>query len=101
MDMAKISGWKHGSFAMTFGDLDSETKEYQDFFLQDLSRILSAAAIRTPETMIDLYFVKVPGEVTTNWGLLILVVVQGYFLLQLKQLARALQPPIPVAKSHG
>src|SRR5713226_8632252 len=78
--------WQMGHFDYTFRELDSVTRELRDLRLDKVERILGSELARSGES-IEFFGLKLPTT-AIRWGLLPVLVLQVYFWLHLRELAR-------------
>jgi hypothetical protein len=83
-----------GDFAHSFPELDKYTKGFQTLELDYFDSILEAEQNRTGETF-EAFGIKFPAEATTRWGIVVILAVQLYFWIHLKELAKKLEPNDP------
>lgn len=90
------STWQHGTFSYSFAQLDNISKDYQGLELSTIDRILTAEEKRTGEReRFEAFGIKFPAEGTTRWGILLILGVQVYFWLHLRELSANLAPKDP------
>jgi hypothetical protein len=84
----------HAPFDLVFSDLVEASKGRMNENLATLSSDVHSQANKGDEAL-DAFGVKIPSEQVTRWGLIVLVGVQLYFLMYLKQLSKKLTPNDP------
>lgn len=73
--------WKHGKFAQVFENLADITKTYETLPPDVIDDVLASEEARYGESFQALG-IKFPAENTTLWGILIILVIQIYLLVQ-------------------
>src|ERR1035441_6362889 len=87
--------WRHGSFDSSFRELNEVTKDYQDIDLGAIERIGRSEAQRTGDSL-ELVGVKVPAGKAVIWGTIVILAIQMYLWIHLRQLSpNKLQPNDP------
>jgi hypothetical protein len=86
-----FGNWKIGDFKHSFSDLKQAAREFESLELEDVEKILDAEAAKGAEVF-EVLGIKVPVDRVTVWGSLILLGVQTYLFLFLKQLSGKLGP---------
>lgn len=83
----------HGSFEYSFRALNAFTKNYQGFEipLGAFDTILASEQSRTGESF-EAFGVKFPAQGTTRWGILVVLGIQLYLFIHLRELAGKLNP---------
>jgi hypothetical protein len=80
------SKWAPGSFSQSFESLESTTKGLENVSLPDIATFLAAQIAQTKKD-VEILGIKIPTELITRWGLVLVVSVQFYFWLNLRRLA--------------
>jgi hypothetical protein len=80
-----------GSFDHSFPELNKITRNFQTLEIDKFDPILEAEQNRNGESF-EAFGVKFPAEATTRWGVLIILAVQLYFWIHLRELSQKLQP---------
>ena len=99
-------GWKLGSFALNFIELDELTKGYQDIPIDKIKIILGKELERSSGT-VSAFGLSIPFSVVSKFGVLAIIVVQSYFLLYIAYLYsnfdnnKNLQLEVPWVFMHG
>lgn len=75
-------GWKLGSFALNFIELDELTKGYQDIPIDKIKIILEKELERSSGS-VSAFGLSIPFSIVSKFGVLAIVIVQIYFLLYL------------------
>ena len=75
--------WKNRSFESTFHELDSITKGYQNLNLYMIEKILEGEKKRSGGKL-QIFGATLPIVIVREWGVLIILLIQFYFLLHLK-----------------
>ena len=83
-----------GQFASTFPDLALAAAGREDLDLRILAPQIYADAAKGDEAF-EAFGMKFPSDQITRWGLVVLICVQLYLFLYLKQLYNKLQPDDP------
>lgn len=81
-----------GGFAVSFPNLDSLAGIYGDFDVDKLDGILKDLQNRTGGESFQVFGVKIPASATTRWGVMVVLSVQLYFWMHLRELRRRLRP---------
>lgn len=76
-----------GAFADVFRDLSVVTHNFRDVPLEQVGRIIDALREHVGADL-ELLGVKIPSQAIRFWGILVLLGIQVYFVLHLKQLAQ-------------
>jgi len=84
----------HGSFEYSFRALNAFTKNYQTLEIAKFDAILEAEQSRTGESF-EAFGVKFPAQGTTRWGILVVLGIQLYFLIHLRELSGKLNAGDP------
>jgi hypothetical protein len=89
-----FKGQKKGQFADTFYDLmiAAQGREMESF--NTLAPELREEATKTGEAF-EAFGIKFPSEQVTRWGLIVLIMVQLYFIMYLTRLSNKLRPDDP------
>jgi len=89
-----FKGQKAGPFADNFHDLmiAAQGRELESFNI--LAPELREEATKTGDTF-EAFGIKFPSEQVTRWGMIILIAVQLYFVMYLRQLSHKLKPDDP------
>jgi hypothetical protein len=82
---AYFTNWRRGPFIDAFYDLDRAAREYKTLKLERLDKLLSDEASKGPEVF-EALGMKFPAGEITFWGVILLLSVQLYFLVYLRQL---------------
>ena len=77
---------KRDSFASSFPDLAEATREFETLDLEKIEKILSDEAEKGGQVF-EAFGMKFPAEQITVWGIVLLLAVQMYFCIYLKQLS--------------
>jgi len=77
-------GWHHGSFSQVFGQLNEITKYYETLPPQTIDDILASEEKRYGESF-EALGIKFPAENTTLWGILVILTIQVYLWIQLRE----------------
>jgi hypothetical protein len=85
---------KSGVFEKSFADLASATQGQGDLPLEDIKNFLHDEASKGPEVF-EAFGMKFPAGQITFWGVVLLLSVQLYFLVYLRQLLGKLKPDDP------
>jgi hypothetical protein len=83
--------WRKGIFGYSFRELDRITRNYQDLTESQIELILAGESERTGESL-EVGEIRFPRSALRTWGLLIIIAVQFYFFLHLRELARTMTP---------
>ena len=81
-------GWKLGSFALNFIELDELTKGYQDIPIAKIKIILEKELERSSGSVISAFGLSIPFSIVSKFGVFAILIVQIYFLLYLVYLYR-------------
>jgi len=79
--------WRRGEFSYSFRQLDKVSEAYKTASLDMAERILRAEVERSGSPF-EAFGTKIPAELVTLWGPVIVLAVQVYFCLHLSQLRR-------------
>ena len=79
------SQWLRGPFARTFKELDSVTSGFQDLTFQRLEAFVAKQEDQSKESF-EQFGIKFPVEYTAAWGIPVILVLQIYFWLHLREL---------------
>ena len=77
--------WKHGQFDYSFRQLSAITKEYPTINIATCEQILTSEEKRGGESF-EALGIKFPAENTTRWGILVIIGIQIYFWIHLREL---------------
>jgi hypothetical protein len=88
--LADYFKWKTGSFDSAFRDLLNAARELEVLEFGDIEKIISAESAKGSEVF-EAFGMKFPVGQITFWGIVVLLSVQGYFLIYLKQLSGKLR----------
>jgi hypothetical protein len=77
-------GWRDARFSDAFYELDQATADFQDTDFIHLKRILHQSEKNTKETF-QAFGVTFPIETTSRWGILVIVSVQLYLWMHLRE----------------
>ena len=92
------ANWGTGDFSHSFEALEGATKALDNVSLADVSAFLAAQLAQSKKD-VELLGVKIPTELISRWGLVLIVCVQFYYWLNLRQLASQLEgSPQPVSE---
>jgi hypothetical protein len=83
--------WHTGTFRASFYDLDEASREYRSLPLDRVSKLLSDENTKGSEVF-EAFGMKFPAGQITLWGDILLLSVQLYFLVYLRQLSGNLKP---------
>jgi hypothetical protein len=81
----------HGTFAHSFSALDQVTRNYQNLPLDSFDPILESEQQRSGESF-EALGVKFPADETTRWGIVVVIAVQLYIWIILRQRSAPLAP---------
>jgi len=81
--------WGVGKFREVFGDLYDRAGEIDHLSLEDIQRILAEERNRSRDH-IEIAGIRLPGESILNFGVLLIVGIQGYFAAHLRVFASSL-----------
>jgi len=79
----------HGTFEYSFSSLNEITKNYQQLSLNAFGPILESEQQRAGESF-EALGIKFPADQVTRWGLLILLAVQSYLCVMLRERSQGL-----------
>jgi hypothetical protein len=85
-----FKNWKTDEFNVSFRDLDQATKGLESLEFEDIKKIISDEASKGPEVF-EAFGMKFPARQVTLGGIVVLLGVQLYFFLYLKQLSGKLR----------
>jgi hypothetical protein len=91
---AYFTNWRRGAFIDAFYDLDRAAREYKTLKLERLDKLLSDEASKGPEAF-EAFGMKFPAGEITFWGVILLLSVQLYLLVYLRQLFGKLKSDDP------
>jgi len=83
---AEFKNWKTGNFDDSFPDLAREAQDLNTLELEDTEKFISAEAAKGSEVF-EVFGMKFPTGEITLWGTIILLGVQLYFYMYLRQLS--------------
>jgi hypothetical protein len=83
--------WDEGVFRVAFSDLAKATTKTDTLELEDVEKLVADDASRGSEVF-EAFGMKFPAAQITLWGIIVLLGVQLYFLVYLKQLSGKLGP---------
>jgi hypothetical protein len=89
--LTRFLNWKAGSFEEAFPDLARAGHDLETLELDDMERFVSNEAAKGTEVF-EAFGMKFPAGQITLWGMVILLGVQLYFFVYLKQLSGKLEP---------
>jgi hypothetical protein len=92
--ICRIEGWSPGRFDTKFGALAKEANELESEDLEQVEKVL-AERLATDSEVFEAFGMKFPNSQVTVWGTLILLAIQLYFFLYLRQLSGKLRPDDP------
>jgi hypothetical protein len=81
-----FSNWKSGSFDSAFPNISKAARDLEELELEDIDKIVSADAAKGREEF-EAFGMKFPADKITFWGIVLLLGVQVYFYVYLKQLS--------------
>lgn len=85
--------WKHNDYSHAFLQLGDITSAYEDLEISKVEKILADEEKRTGESF-EVAGIKFPAESTTRWGVLLIVGIQIYLWIHLRESLR-LDPDDP------
>jgi hypothetical protein len=91
---AGVEGWKRGPFEKAFAALAQQTSGLEAEDLEQVEKIVAEHVANRSEEF-EAFGMKFPMEQVTLWGTVVLLGVQLYFFLCLKQLSGKLGPEDP------
>jgi hypothetical protein len=80
-----FQSWGSGEFENSFYNLDQATRDNKTLTLEDIAKIVSEDAAKGPEVF-EVFGLKFPQKHITIWGIVILLGVQLYLFVYLRQL---------------
>jgi hypothetical protein len=83
--------WQTGTFRASFYDLDEATRGYGTLTLDRVNKLLTEENTKSSEVF-EAFGMKFPAGQITLWGDILLLSVQLYFLVYLRQLSGKLKP---------
>jgi hypothetical protein len=89
--LAKYRTWKAGKFAESFPDLDELTVTISHQNLDTIERVLNSKRNESAETF-EAFGIKVPAQIVMQFGILLILAAQAYFLTHLIELSKRLNP---------
>ncbi len=89
-------GWHDADFKDAFRELDQMTTGFQDLDFSHLQKILHLQEKNSKEGL-EAFGVKFPVETTTRWGVLLVIAIQLYFWLHIREYRRLETAGAPVA----
>jgi len=75
--------WKPGEFKETFPELNSLTENLQSLKLSEVGKLLERDKKRAAESF-EIFGAKIPSEIIGIWGVIILLCIQLYFTLHMR-----------------
>ena len=81
----QFKNWKVGSFNSSFADLARATRELQGLEFDDVEKFLATDAAKGTEVF-EAFGMKFPADQITGWGIVLLLGIQLYFFVYVKQL---------------
>jgi hypothetical protein len=81
--------WQTGQFKESFRNLDELTQNYQDISFANIEKILESEAARSGERL-EVLGVKLPVNALRTWGVVIVLAVQLYFFLHIREFGKRL-----------
>ena len=94
-DLVKsFTNWHVGTFEKSFVDLAQAAHGLEDVDLEEARKIISEEASKGNETF-EAFGLKFPAGQITFWGSIVLISIQLYLFLYLKQLSGRLRPDDP------
>jgi hypothetical protein len=81
----QFKNWKVGSFDSSFADLSRATLELEGLEFDDVEKFISAEGAKGTEVF-EAFGMKFPANQITSWGIVLLLGVQLYFFVYVKQL---------------
>jgi hypothetical protein len=79
--------WVHGKFESAFREVDVATRDFQDFSLVNLERIVRSEKERTREAF-EQFGIKFPIESAARWGIFLVLATQIYFVIHFSEYKR-------------
>jgi hypothetical protein len=89
-----FADWRVGTFKNSFRDLDQAGHEFANLDLDEVQKILDTDAAKGAEVF-EVLGIKIPVEQVTAWGSAIIIGIQIYLLIFLKQLSGKLRSDDP------
>jgi hypothetical protein len=86
---------KPGLFRQSFPDLSASARGLESFDLEQLQVQLIQEASRDADTSFDSGWLKIPAQQITSCGIVMVLLVQTYFLVILRELVNRLYPSDP------
>jgi hypothetical protein len=93
-DLFRGYGWQNAPFNASFSDLANAANGFENFPLDRVQQLVSDSAGRGNEVF-EVFGIKFPADQLNIWGVLLILSVQLYFLLYLRQLTGKLRPGDP------
>ncbi len=90
-----FKNWQPGSFNKSFSDLALATKELQSLELDDIEKFVASEAATVGSEVFEAFGMKIPLRQISVWGSVLLLGVQLYFFVYLKQLSGKLRSTDP------
>lgn len=87
---AQFAGRHRGSFEESFSDLDQASREFQGLDLEDVKSFISEEAAKGTEVF-EAFGMKIPAGQLTLGGIVLVLSIQLYFLIYLRQLLGKLE----------
>lgn len=79
-----VWNWRHGKFDHAFQQLSDITKNYEDLDLSKIEQILAEEKRRAGESF-EAVGIKFPADNATRWGILVIIGLQVYFWIHLRE----------------
>jgi hypothetical protein len=94
--------WNDADFNETFRELDQMTAGFQDLDFQHLQKILHLQE-NTSKEGLEVFGVKIPTESTTRWGIILIIAIQLYLWLHLREYRHRgiMAPPVAWIGSYS
>lgn len=92
--MTRFPHWDHGQFKESFPELSEVSSDFRSEELGTVERILRAQQSKSADSF-EAFGIKLPAEIVTRFGILLIVAVQLYFAIHLSELSGRLQPDDP------
>ena len=90
----RFSDWRSGDFATAFPDLEKAAKGREGMDMVSLKTRIREEAAKAPEAF-EAFGLKFPAAQLTPWGIVVLIGVQLYLFVYLRQLFGSLRPDDP------
>jgi hypothetical protein len=78
--------WRHGAYIDSFRQLYAITKNYEDLPIKQIVQIIADEEKRTGDSF-EALGIKFPAENTTRWGVFLIVGIQIYLWIHLRELS--------------